>query len=206
MPRHVFAYGSLLCSQSRALTVGRTTELIPAGLVGYRRIWNMPVPQLGGGICFLAIEPAADALCSGGVFTVDEAEFDRVVQRERDYTVVSIEPSRLHWEDQSQTLEGPVHSFIHRSDERPTPEFPIVQSYLDLCLRGCLELDASHPRAEGRARVTEFLQDAHGWSEHWINDRVHPRRPFVEEPNAPVIDHHIRANLAEYVEHIRIGG
>jgi hypothetical protein len=129
-----------------------------------------------------------------------------VVQRERDYVLVSIDSSRLRWDNPSQALDGPVHSFIHRSDERPSGTYPIVQSYLDLCLRGCLELDARHPRPEGRPRVTEFLQDTVGWSEHWINDRVHARRPFVEQPDAAVIDRHLRMCLPEFVEHIRISG
>jgi len=67
----------------------------------------------------------------------------------------------------------------------PSVNFPIVQSYVDIFVSGCLEQEQRFG-LEGFAR--ECIATTHDWSPHWVNDRLYPRRPFIYQPKARQID------------------
>jgi hypothetical protein len=68
----------------------------------------------------------------------------------------------------------------------PTAQFPIVQSYVDLCVHGCLEVEARYRTAKGF--TDEFFATSYGWSKYWVNDRLYPRRAFGALAPASDID------------------
>ena len=43
-----------------------------------------------------------------------------------------------------------------------------------------------------------------GWSPHWVNDRLQPRRPFIHQPKASAIDALLHKMVPEQFEEIRI--
>jgi hypothetical protein len=43
-----------------------------------------------------------------------------------------------------------------------------------------------------------------GWSTHWVNDRIYPRRPFMYQPSAGEIDQRLNTLLPEIVDAIKI--
>ncbi len=200
--RYLFIYGSLLSRRSREATLQGEVDVTPATLRGFRRVWNMHTPQLGGGITFLGLEPFPEATCWGAVMPVHDDQFDRLAAREQDY-----ELTPLNWTDIEEgpaDREEPLHAFTYVSSDRPNDAFPIVQSYLDVCLTGCLELGKD--ATTGENHCASFLRDTAGWGPHWVNDRVHARRPFVEFPQSISIDQAIRNCLPELVGSIRIPG
>lgn len=68
--------------------------------------------------------------------------------------------------------------------ELPTPVQPICQSYVDIFVSGALELQAASSAAGFAANVIASTAD---WSEHWVNDRLTPYRPFAKNSNAAAI-------------------
>src|SRR6185503_4811911 len=80
---------------------------------------------------------------------------------------------------------------------KPEPKFPIVQSYVDVCLTGCIQIEGTYPLAQ-KIQLTNdgptftfselFVESTIDWSTYWENDRLIPRRPFVHQPNAYAID------------------
>ena len=73
--------------------------------------------------------------------------------------------------------------------EPPCDNAPILQSYIDVCLTGCLEID--HRLGNDNYEYSsEFLKTTYGWNNlaYWINDRIFPRRPFEHVPFARIID------------------
>ena len=82
-----------------------------------------------------------------------------------------------------------------------TPDTPIVQSYVDIFVNGCLELQDRYG-LDGFAR--ECIDSTAGWSAHWVNDRIYPRRPFIYRKNAVRIDRLLQAALPEIFPQIRI--
>jgi len=68
---------------------------------------------------------------------------------------------------------------------------PLLQSYIDTCLSGCIRIDSLlHTGSTDYPFTTEFLKTTQQWDKmrYWINDRVHPRRPHVFVPDADIID------------------
>jgi hypothetical protein len=62
----------------------------------------------------------------------------------------------------------------------------MVQSYVDICIHGCLEVEGKYPTAAGFTQ--DFIATTEEWSRCWVNDRLYPRRPFIFQPAAGQID------------------
>jgi len=100
-----------------------------------------------------------------------------------------------------------VHVYIFVSNpasisktKEPTPTFPMVESYVDICINGCLELEALYRSVQG-SFTQEFIRTTTGWNAYWVNDRIYPRRPFIYAPNASAIDKALKAgNVLQYVQ------
>lgn len=43
--------------------------------------------------------------------------------------------------------------------------------------------------------VNDTVANTYDWSEHWVNDRVFPLRPFVKVPDASSIDQALLLNV-----------
>ena len=83
----------------------------------------------------------------------------------------------------------------------PTLAFPMVPSYVDICVNGCLEIEAAYPNTKAKDFVEEFMRTTIGWNAYWVNDRLYPRRPFIYRPNATTIDKVLnRHNLLQLVQ------
>jgi hypothetical protein len=61
-----------------------------------------------------------------------------------------------------------------------------VQSYVDICIHGCLEVEGKYPTATGFTQ--DFIATTDEWNRFWVNDRLYPRRPFIFQPAADQID------------------
>lgn len=67
----------------------------------------------------------------------------------------------------------------------PSKRCPIVQSYVDLFMTGCINMQERY-QLDGFAM--QCATTTHGWEGEWVNDRIYPHRAFVHQPNAFKID------------------
>jgi len=72
----------------------------------------------------------------------------------------------------------------------PSRRFPIVQSYVDIFIRGCLNISKTYKYfddsyAKMCISSTSYWPIRRG---EWINDRIFPRRPLIFEPMAREVD------------------
>ena len=76
-----------------------------------------------------------------------------------------------------------IWTYIPKSDHNipPDEEFPIIQTYLDVCIRGCLEWG-------GRELALEFIRSTDGWSPYFLNDAPMSRRPWLHRKDYMLID------------------
>jgi len=205
MGKYIFGYGSLLSASSRSRTLLEEVPITPVLLHGYRRVWNVRADQLGGGISFLGLEPNPESKCNGILFEVNESQFERLVARESGYQQITLPLDSFEMQQQTgKPAVQEVTTFCYQSDHRPSDAYPIVQSYLDLCLEGCLELENRFERFEKGQVCKAFLELTEGWSKSWINDRLYARRPWVHTPLAEQIDQAIKEHLPQYLAHITI--
>lgn len=89
--------------------------------------------------------------------------------------------------DHSVTPQGQIWIYVVPPDRVATPsaDFPIVQSYVDIMLGGCLEIEKNFAIAQFAEMCVTTTT---GWSQHWVNDRIYPRRPFIYQPRSREID------------------
>lgn len=187
--QYLFGYGSLVESQSRAMTWPSAIYAAPALVKGIKRGW---FDQTGGpslSTTYLGAVPAKAATCNGVLFPVTPAALESYDQREVGYKREKIDPSALTMLDGSPNApDGDLWFYANQKRLLASPRFPIVQSYVDVCLNGCLEIEATYPLAKQAKFSETFLRTCTDWSHWWVNDRIYPRRAFIYEPNASTID------------------
>jgi len=100
------------------------------------------------------------AECNGVVFPVTSAELDSYSRRETGYRPMKIDPSQVTMLDGGSAIhDEDIWYFANTRKRFASVEHPIVQSYVDVCLNGCLEIEAMYPPAKGQLRRTLHQDD-----------------------------------------------
>ena len=179
MTNYVFGYGSLILPESRALTIGEHGQATPIIMKGVERSFSLVASQYGLTAVSLSLNPAAR--CTGVIFPVNDEQLMLLDKREEGYDRISMpmdfaEPLYKH-----PTLEGVVFAYAGQDSGAPTEECPIVQSYLDVILTGCI-------KEFGVDFANVFASTTNKW-DHWLNDRQKPRYPrALESVDTKTID------------------
>ena len=157
MTSYVFGYGSLLERASRTRTNPEAVGAWPARVTGYQRGWFHQFADNVGSTCtYLGAERANRQTINGVVYPVSDIEATK--QRETGYTAVQLAADDFVMLDGSGPLKvgGDVDVYIFVSNpesisktKEPTPTFPMVQSYVDICINGCLELESLYRGVKG---------------------------------------------------------
>lgn len=197
-PQFIFGYGSLLESATRTTSAPAAVEAAPVNVAGILRGWFGQVPSDNLSPTYLGAVRDPNANCNGVIFSVSPAEIETFDEYEAGYLRERLDQKSITMLDGSKSApEGEIWFYAPAEQRFPTPEFPIVQSYLDICLNGCLELEAAYPLAREAKFAETFLKTSTGWSRYWVNDRIHPRWASTSLPNAGKIDRLIREVLGE---------
>ena len=197
-PQYIFGYGSLVQRESRMGTWAGAEFASPVIVKGVARGWFDQTGGVSWNPTYLGGVLDKNAICNGVIFPVTSQEFAAYSEREVAYQPTKIDPSQITMLDGSQTAPE-ADIWFYGSTERkfPSSEHPIVQSYVDLCLDGCLEIEAMYPLARQSNFAEQFIQTTSNWQPPWINDRIYPWRPFVHVPRASQIDALIQKVLGE---------
>lgn len=190
----IFGYGSLIEDESRQRTTPSARDAWPAKVKGIRRGWWARGAESGLTTTYLGAIADPDATCNGVIYKVSAAELAATDKRESaGYQRCRIDVDKITWLDgRTKPLAGVVWAYINRfskdqiGDNLATPQFPIVQSYVDICIHGCLEVESRYPTAAGFTQ--DFIATTDEWNRFWVNDRLYPRRPFIFQPAADDID------------------
>jgi hypothetical protein len=186
MAQYIFGYGSLIDADSRAHT-GKTGAAIPVRLAGFRRGWYVTARR--DGFTAVGIVPDPCVRCNGVLVEIAPEELPRFDARERGYDRVAVPWSTLSLLSGAQVPSGTVWTYVIPRPEMPGARYPIIQSYVDVILTGCLRI--------GPDFATEFITTTAGWEHAWLDDRRAPRyrRAMSEVPQAQDIDILLRTHL-----------
>ena len=184
----IFGFGSLINSLSRFQTNPGSKDAVPVTIspeFGYVRCWNFHgTTSLLTALGVRKLEKGEmGSRINGIVYPADAEDMSLCDEREEGYVRVPVpweyvEP--LSWfalPDPSQTR---LWMYVPELSEPPSREYPILQTYIDVCLSGCLEFGEDFAEA--------FLETTFGWGQFWINDRVLARRPWIHCPNYAEVD------------------
>lgn len=196
MADYVFGYGSLLERASRTRTNPDAIGAWPARVTGYQRGWfHQFAKPIGFSCTFLGAVANADATINGVAYEV--ADIESTKNREKGYTATALKPDQIEMLDGAGALaDGDVvYIFVSNAEcisstGEPTRTLPMVQSYVDMCINGCLELDAIYRalKKNEESFTQEFIRTTTGWNANWVNDRTYPRRSLFTQPRATDID------------------
>jgi hypothetical protein len=174
--------------------------VLPAQVRGYARGWWARTGAIGFTTTFVGAIPEKSSSVNGVIYTVSDAELKASDEREQGYKRVDVTKD-VEILSGGSTPKGKVWIYVNvfkpgeLEKSLPTPQYPIVESYVDICLAGCLQIEQGFPDAGDFA--SEFITSTQKWSKYWENDRVNPRRPFVTVPQYAVIDALLQKHLPE---------
>ncbi len=197
MKNYVFGYGSLIEGASRMRTTPDAKYVYPIVVYGYERGWFAHVDVPGLTTTFLGCLQSADRgkSVNGVIYKVTAEQLVTLDARESGYLRTEIDSSAIENLSDVDLSDATIHVYLSNLDPSKTPapffpsvEAPIVQSYVDICLNGCLEIEELFPAARKYGFAANFIGNTIGWNRHWVNDRIYPRRPFIHCPNAYRID------------------
>jgi len=163
MQHFIFGYGSLFSTESRANTAN-VPHAIPAVLNDYKRGWYFHDAE---GYTALGITEQVRSTTNGVLVSVQKDQLPEFDMREGGYDRVLVPHNKLASGEKGVFKpEDKIWTYVVKNIQKPTQDHPIVQTYLDLTLIGCLE--------HGETTAREFVDTTHAWSRHWINDRRNP--------------------------------
>lgn len=171
---YIFGYGSLINPHSRQRT-GQTGNSYPVSISGLTRHFGKIDSRY-------SISPLAAQLgegeCNGVLVEVDDTALAQFDLREKGYQRIAIKPEQVTFSQKPITLHGPIWAYVRPNPDTPCNEQPIVQSYIDTVLAGCLSISYEFAHT--------FVNTTDGWQHTLINDRDNP----IYGNLAGVHDHH----------------
>ncbi|MGH2990043.1 MAG: hypothetical protein ACRDMA_09295 [Solirubrobacterales bacterium] len=205
-PHYVVGYGSLMEAASKERSWRHAGVSLPVRVRGFERSWNARGRDIGFSTTFLGVEPKAAAQMVAALYRVyDHGDFAAGDAREDGYCRMLVAPSQVTMLDGSDVPDrGKIWIYVLNAERSHLPDarFPIVQSYVDIFLSGCIEL-ARLVVADDVDLLAACITTTRGWPGYWVNDRIYPRRPF-QQPNATRIDEMLHRMLPVQFEAIRI--
>ena len=204
-PQYIIGYGSLMQDESRKRTSPQAGPAHPVEVTGYRRGWFAKGDSIGFGTTYLGVLPDVKNRLNAVIYRVETAELAATDQREASYCRRNVPLSDIRALEKTpfEVAGGQAWIYVNKPEAiaRPSAKYPIVQSYVDIFVSGCLEQEQ---RFELKGFARECLTTTRDWSEHWVNDRINPRRPFVHQPRSRQIDSLLSEQLPDYFSRIRI--
>ena len=195
--------------ESRTRTTPSAKVAFPISVKGLMRGWFARTEVVGLTTTFLGCVRQPNHRMNAVIYPTTEEQLSATDKRELNYQREEVSISDI--DDYVSVLPADakiwvyLNKFTPKSSMKnalPTKDFPIVQSYVDICVNGCLEMEALYPEAKKQQFAKEFLTTTSKWSTFWVNDRIYPRRPFIFRPNAYTIDALIKEYLPEYFDKI----
>jgi hypothetical protein len=198
---YIIGYGSLMNKASRSQTNHDVTTLLPVRVKGFIRDWSdastdYKIIFLGASQC-----DSSDKNCFLNGLAYLTNSITATDKRESDYCRYEVPSSNITLYKNEDTLDQNAHYWIYITKDtnlgHPDALHPLMQSYVDLFIGGCMEQAASitHKTVDeltfpdDYSFVFDCIKGTRGWTtSHWLNDRIYPQRPWAMNPYAPQID------------------
>ena len=201
---YMIGYGSLMQKQSRLRTAPCAKTALPVEVSGFQRVFGLR-GSASYPTTFLAVKQSPQSTMNAVAFAVSADEIKNMDRRERGYDRIKVPATALECFSQKKSFrDSDVWIYANprnRPMQKATRRFPLTQSYVDLFLSGCFQLQEEYKLKDFARKCVTSTQ---GWPRPaaWVNDRVHARRPF-EKPFANKIDRLLRDSpkILHYTRH-----
>lgn len=200
--QYIIAYGSLIETTSKNATDLHSGINKPVWVEHYQRGWFSKGLSDGFSATYLGVIKSKHARFNGTIFNLPANSFKNFDAREKYYCRVLVTPRDIHLLTGKKLPQGQFWIYELKPDllAPPSAHYPIVESYVDIFLAGCLEIEEKYHLRNFAAACVNTTSD---WSAHWINDRIYPRRPMMYQPKAHRIDSLLRQQIPKYFYQIQ---
>jgi gamma-glutamylcyclotransferase (GGCT)/AIG2-like uncharacterized protein YtfP len=204
MKIYIFGYGSLIQEKSRKITTTELSKAIPVKIKGFVRGWFARTKVYSLSTTYLGLLKSDNILLegltipqfvNGVIYEVNESELSKLDQREQNYTRTEVSLDNITLYSNTEINNIKVYTYLNNFNNTkelknsiPSKDFPIVQSYVDICMNGCIEIEKEYKKAKDDNYIRDFVESTLFWSEYWANDRIFPRRAHFYEKNSNQID------------------
>ena len=162
--KFLFAYGSLVNHFSRKKVIQNVSSFY-GNLSAYKRIWciNVEAKKFTG----LGLIYDKNHYCNGIYIPISEEDINRLDEREikgsgNKYERILINNTLCD----KRFKENEVYTYVSKVIENPSPNCPLIQSYIDVVIQGFIQYNKEYAK--------EFCQTTFKWNENYINDRNNP--------------------------------
>ncbi|WP_395166550.1 gamma-glutamylcyclotransferase family protein [Francisella salimarina] len=197
----IVGYGSLMNDSSRMRTNPQAKNVYPVEVKNFERVWGL---RAGGSYrtTGLLVVPKPGEHLNAVYYPVDYKGVKQADERENFYCRYKIPSSDIKSLGLKNLQKGDywIYAKQPKDIQKPTTEFPIIQSYVDLFITGCMQIQ---DRYLIKGFVKECIATTKYWNNNtWINDRVNPRRPTDSTPEALQVDRYLGKALgSKYYDH-----
>lgn len=203
--QYLVGYGSLMNEASKRKTAPNVGDNLPVRVSGFSRHWGLHDTGPGFGTTYLVAGREPRGRMNAVIFHLPEAgQLDDYDRREAGYCRAPVPDAAIEMAGFDDKPQAQFWIYVRQrpEPEAPSRRHPLTQSYVDVFLGGCLELEQRHQLQDFAA---ECVTTTHGWSAHWVNDRLLPRRPLQHQPLAFRIDRLLHSQLPRlYPDRVRI--
>lgn len=198
---YLIGYGSLIETKSRLRTNPQARRAFPLELSGYERIWGLHAGHYKGTFLTLINNPKSHL--NAVYYPVSTADIKAADWRESYYCRKRVKRQNIRFLSANKL---PAHAVLWVYEQKPgqvklpNATYPIPQSYVDIFVSGCLQIQSKYHLKDFARQCIATTQ---GWpgKRSWVNDRVYPRRPFALLPNAVEIDRLLARHISGYYDH-----
>ena len=197
--QYIVGYGSLMQEKSKRSTTPNVGNNQPIRVSGYERAWRIHGPTFSP-TTYLGSAPNPQGRFNAVIYSVPSSEeINATDKREGRYCRALVTPDQIETFNLDDLPAGQRWIYVVPPNRvnMPNKSFPIVQSYVDIFLGGCLDIGEAHGLADF---ALECIRTTRGWSKHWVNDRIMPRRPFEHQPQARKIDAVLEQSIPQYLK------
>ncbi len=204
MRTFIIGYGSLLKKASLNRTLPQVEIIEPIYLNNYLRSWNA-IENIKPTVSstFLGIEKSQNSKVNCIVFEIQSSLISTLDKREFLYNREKVDLSDIEFTTDTFSIDkdDDIWIYITKEPVQPSQKYPIIQSYVDACISGSLEIEENF-KLENFA--VDFIKTTQQWSSSWVNDRIFPRAPHIHEPDAYRIDVLLSQNINQFFTKITI--
>lgn len=225
MKNYIIGYGSLISRVSRLRTIPSAQIAYPIKVKGYTRGWWARTGVYGYSTTFLGCvstsdfrkfegEKENDDYFNGVVFEVSDEELVSADKREKGYLREKVPFGSIEFYGEMPELDTDGNFFVYLNQFEtpdqfflafPSVDMPVVQSYVDICLEGCIEIEQEYSAYPIQEYTSDFLATCQSWNTSWVNDRIQPRRPHTHFPLAQEVDRILyQSQLYEIYKNVKI--
>lgn len=206
LPQYIVGYGSLMNTQSKHMTDPDAGEGLPVWIKGFKRGWFARSNVPGLNTTFLGIVADPHGEMNAAIYPLPAHDLGKYDQREFIYCRQRVMPAQVRSLTATAVAKGQVWIYVSTpaSIKLPNAGFPLVESYVDIFLAGCLQMEKQY-HLKGFA--AQCITTTHDWSKYWLNDRngrIYQRYPQHYQPDAVAIDHVLLTQIPAIFQQIKV--